>query len=123
MRDAYWARAVKSRPEPINLQPICLLAAAEGIIGPIPGFYMERAFAAADRRLTCVCYEGIVTQQDAALDRALLAYHNGDLEDAWVELGLLQESLEEREKVSVLLSRISLILGSNRWNIMYDRKT
>ena len=51
LRDAHWCKAVGCHPEPGLMTPISLEAAATGAVTPMEGYDIERALAAAERRL------------------------------------------------------------------------
>ncbi|KAK3286977.1 hypothetical protein CYMTET_5493 [Cymbomonas tetramitiformis] len=92
LQDAHWAKAIECRPEPAYLKRISLEAAVDGQRGVLP--------------------------EDARLDAALLAYHNGDLDTAWIELGALEECLKDalmKGKLNLLMGRIRFLLDQETW--------
>ena len=51
LRDSHWCRAVGCQAEPALMKPISPQAAASGAVAPMQGYDIERALAAAERRL------------------------------------------------------------------------
>lgn len=51
LRDSHWCKAVDCQSEPGLMTPITLEVAASNAVGPLHGFDIARALAAAERRL------------------------------------------------------------------------
>ena len=51
LRDSHWCKAVGCQSEPGLMTPITLGVAADEAVGPLHGFDIARALAAAERRL------------------------------------------------------------------------
>eukprot|EP00240_Pyramimonas_obovata_P005243 CAMPEP_0118928032 /NCGR_PEP_ID=MMETSP1169-20130426/5382_1 /TAXON_ID=36882 /ORGANISM="Pyramimonas obovata, Strain CCMP722" /LENGTH=409 /DNA_ID=CAMNT_0006869925 /DNA_START=280 /DNA_END=1507 /DNA_ORIENTATION=- len=116
LRDAYWARAIGCQAEPNLMIPISLRDAAEGTWAWGRQYFFERALAAVEKQILVLRDEADL--REAHMQRALLLYHAGKYDDAWVELGALQEALctsedkcaETEETLKLLVERVRLQL-------------
>lgn len=96
LQTAHWCAAVGCSPSPALMTPLTAATAVGQAIQQLHGASIERAAAAAAKRVVLLPQE-----PQAQLDLALLCYFSGRYDDAWIELGSYLEQLKaaaEREQ-------------------------
>jgi len=104
IQNAYWSLSTRSGPEIAFLAPLSVKSVVEegGYWPPLCGYEIKRAIASAEMRMIAAREDPKYATKSvngawyqAAMDYALLLFHSGSYEEAWVELSLL---LDEAEK-------------------------
>lgn len=85
---SHWCSAVGCSPQPIFMTPLSAATAVKQHVRQLNGLSIERATAAAEKRVALL--PGDLKVQ---LELALLCYFSGRYEDAWLELGSYLEAL------------------------------
>lgn len=95
LQTSHWCAAVGCSPSPALMTPLTAATAVGHAVRQLHGARIERAAAAAAKRVVLLPQE-----PQAQLDLALLCYFSGRYDDAWLELGSYLEQLKaaaERE--------------------------
>lgn len=88
LQTAHWCSAVGCSPTPALMTPLSAATAVRQGVRQLHGASIERAAAAAAKRVVLLPQE-----PQAQLELALLCYFSGRYEDAWLELGSYLETL------------------------------
>lgn len=89
LQTSYWCAAVGCSPSPALMTPLTAATAVGHAVRQLHGASIERAAAAAAKRVVLLPQE-----PQAQLDLALLCYFSGRYDDAWLELGSYLEQLQ-----------------------------
>lgn len=108
LKDSHWTKAVRCSPSPAFMVPLRVETALQQHVVQLSGSSIERAAAAALKRLQL-----LPDCEAARLDYALLLYFTGRYEDAWLELGMYVEALNDSvdEKVAIFNEKLRLELA------------
>lgn len=128
LRDAHWAAASGSRPEPALLRPLTPSTALQ--LGPgrtynrakrgadpspqrrLAPFALSRALAAAERRCAV-----LPDDWEAQLQLGVLQHLAGNAEDAWLMLGVAAERLPQHLQGSQAESDLAVLLEKARLTV------